>query len=44
MPHSHPLAQGLYIASWVILLKFASEVLFATFPDQPAVQAAKQSL
>lgn len=41
---SHPLAMGLYLASWLIVLKIASDALFGAYPDVLPVRALNQSL
>lgn len=43
MPHRHPLAMGLYLASWLILINAFADFTAATFPATP-VRAFKQAV
>ena len=41
---SHPLAMGLYLVSWLIVIKLGGDVLFGAYPDNLPVRALKQSI
>lgn len=43
MRSGHPLAVGLYLLSWIILISFAEDILFSAYPNALPVQALKQS-
>lgn len=44
MPHKHPMAQLLLIASYIIIIRFAADVFAGGFPASPAVRGFKQSV
>ncbi len=44
MPHRHPMAQLLLIASYLIIIRFAADVIAGGFPASPAVRGFKQSV
>jgi hypothetical protein len=44
MPHRHPMAQLLLIASYLILIRFAADVFAGGFPNSAAVRGFKQSV
>lgn len=44
LPHGHGFAVALYIASWMVLIDAARDVLMYAYPNRPAASALKQSL
>ena len=44
MPHRHVAAQGLYFASWLIIINFVADVLAGAFNDSVAARGVKQSI
>lgn len=44
MPHRHPMAQLLLIASYVILIRFAADVFAGGFPNSPQIRGFKQAV
>lgn len=44
LPHGHGLAVALYVASWLIVIDAARDIVFYAFPNQPAASALKQSV
>ena len=44
MPHRHPMAQLLLIASYLILIRFAADVIAGGFPGSTAVRGVKQAI
>ena len=44
MPHRHPLATALLIASYVILINFAADVIAGGFADSIAARGFKQAV
>jgi hypothetical protein len=44
MPHRHPMAQLLLIASYLIIIRFVADVSAGGFPASTAVRGFKQSV
>lgn len=44
LPHGHGMAVALYIASWLVVIDAARDVLMYAYPNNPAASALKQSL
>lgn len=44
MPHRHPMAQILLIASYLILIHFAADVFAGGFPNSPQARGFKQAI
>jgi hypothetical protein len=44
MPHGHPLAQATLIASYIVLIVLAADILVGAFPQSLVARAFKQSV
>lgn len=44
MPHRHPLAQILLVAAYIVIIRFAGDVIAGGFPNSTPVRGFKQAV